>query len=53
MAPKAVQAPTVAIASPPRSQPNQQCAAANSFRLTPVWNATCPMNTNSGITVSP
>jgi len=53
MAPNAVQAPTVAIASPPRSQPNQFWAAANSLRLMPAWNATWPMNTNSGITVRP
>ena len=53
MAPKAAQAPTVAIARPPRSQPSQALAAAKSFLEMPVWKATCPMKTKRGMTVRP
>ena len=51
IAPNAAHAPTVAIASPPRIADIQQCAAAKSRWLMPVWKATCPMKTKSGITV--
>ena len=51
IAPNAAHAPTVAMASPPRKPDSQLFAAANSRLLIPVWNATCPMNTKSGITV--
>ena len=51
IAPKAAQAPTVAIARPPRREDIQQFAAAKRRPLMPVWNATWPMKTKSGMTV--
>ena len=50
IAPNMVQAPIVAIATPPRRWPTRLLAAANSARLMPDCSASAPMRMNSGIT---
>ena len=52
IAPNPAQAPTVAIANPPRRPANNALAAANSSCAIEVRAATTPMSRNSGTTDS-
>ena len=52
IAPKPAQAPTPAMAMPPRKWPIQTLAALNSARLIPALVANWPISRNSGITDS-
>ena len=50
MAPKPAQAPTAAMAMPPRQCPIMALPALNSALDRPPWVANCPISRNSGTT---
>jgi hypothetical protein len=50
IAPKPAQAPTAAIATPPRQWPMKALTKRNSARDRPPWVANWPISRNSGMT---
>ena len=50
IAPRAAQAPTVAVASVPRRPLNMMLIERNSSRAMPEWAAITPISTNNGTT---
>ncbi len=51
MAPKPAQAPTAAMATPPRQWPMKAATKRNKARDSPPWVANCPISRNSGMTM--